>query len=79
MGTDTSGRRAVKDQLARQRAVRSALVRDLPRSNSDRGASQAETAAIREFLAGGPCPEIYRRACDLCRRQLGLPGGRGRD
>ena len=41
MGTDTSGRRAVKDQLARQRAVRSALVRDLPRSNSDRGASQA--------------------------------------
>jgi hypothetical protein len=105
MSTDTDRKRAQKDQLARERAVRGRAFR--LRGESEKPAQfimnhwaihqdatgkctscrnaglwtadQKEAAAIKVFLAGGPCPEEYKRIYALAREQLGLPGGRGRD
>lgn len=61
-------RRAATEQQARTRAVHGWAFR-LGDSEQD----QAEKAAIRLFLDGGPCPEEYRSAYALAREQLKLP------
>lgn len=52
------------DKIARSRAVKGWVFEGLPAE---------ENQAIKEFLAGGPCPDRYRRLYALSRTQLGLP------
>ena len=58
-----SEKRAALEQLARDRSVKGWAFRDLPAEEKD---------AIRAFLAGGDCPEKYRRSYALAREQLKL-------
>jgi hypothetical protein len=51
------------DKLARRRAVKGWIFRDL---------TEEEESEIRSFLEGGPVPDNYKDAYNTCREELGM-------